>query len=407
MMGAVALSSQSCSRDDEQVSLGLDDHYYLPRMQKLVLAPAFTGDSYRWTLRTPSGLDSVVATDRDYTFISAEEGDYNLTFSIGDGSQSYEHHTVVSVVHEETEYSPFTASVYEYCPAPGQFVNVMPLYEQGDNAEDMRRKAEDDITDDGIVSLGAFGGYVTFAFDHTVVNVAGQKDFYIKGNAFYSDKPEQGKNRGGSCEPGIVMVALDRNMNGRPDEDEWYELAGSELHNPAVKRNYAVTYHRTPSNHTPVKGDDSHIADSRYIRWEANDGSSGYLEKNVFHTQDYYPQWLKDDNITFGGTLLPQNGHDTSGNGQYYVLSSYPWGYVDNHPNDSVALCSFDIADAIDSEGRSVSLPGADFVRVYTAILQNCGWIGETSTEVGRATDLHVSQKQQKRKNIRLRGALK
>ena len=34
-------------------------------------------------------------------------------------------------------------------------------------------------------------------------------------------------------------------------------------------------------------------------------------------------------------------------------------------------------------------LPGVNFVKVYTALNQVCGWIGETSTEVCGAEDLH------------------
>ena len=64
-------------------------------------------------------------------------------------------------------------------------------------------------------------------FDHTVINVKGKKDFMILGNSFYSDLPEYQEKKGGSCEPGIVMVSFDTNQNGLPD-DEWYELAGSE-----------------------------------------------------------------------------------------------------------------------------------------------------------------------------------
>ncbi|MEE1346980.1 MAG: cell surface protein, partial [Bacteroidales bacterium] len=61
---------------------------------------------------------------------------------------------------------------------------------------------------------------------------------------------------------------------------------------------------------------------------------------------------------------------------------------VDNHPNAALGLTSFDIDWAVDEAGRSVSLPGVDFIRVYTSVNQACGWLGETSTEVGRATDL-------------------
>lgn len=79
-----------------------------------------------------------------------------------------------------------------------------------------------------------------------------------------------------------------------------------------------------------------------------------------------------------------------SGWGSYYVLYSYPWGYADNHPNDSVLLNSFDIGWAVDRQGNRVSLPGADFIRVYTGVNQYCGWVGETSTEISRAQDLHI-----------------
>lgn len=41
-----------------------------------------------------------------------------------------------------------------------------------------------------MISLGSYGGYVIFGFDHTVINVQGQKDFRVLGNAFYSDLPE-------------------------------------------------------------------------------------------------------------------------------------------------------------------------------------------------------------------------
>ena len=65
-------------------------------------------------------------------------------------------------------------------------------------------------------------------------------------------------------------------------------------------------------------------------------------------------------------------------------------GYVDNHPNDKEDKISFDIDWAVDREGNPVYLPGVDFIRVYTGVNQQCGWLGETSTEISRAEDLHV-----------------
>lgn len=50
----------------------------------------------------------------------------------------------------------------------------------------MARKCTEAIGGDkgGLVSLGAYGGYITFHFDHSIANVKGEKDLYIKGNAF-------------------------------------------------------------------------------------------------------------------------------------------------------------------------------------------------------------------------------
>ena len=156
------------------------------------------------------------------------------------------------------------------------------------------------------------------------------------------------------------MVAFDRNCNGRADDDEWYELAGSENGKPTTLKNYEITYFRPDGAHKPVPDVTGMLTDTLYIPWKDNRGESGYVAKNSFHAQNYYPEWIKADEMKFEGTLLPQNGVDESHIGTYYVLYSYPWGYVDNHPNAEQDLCSFDIS-----------------------------W----ATEVARAQDLHVEVK--------------
>ena len=42
--------------------------------------------------------------------------------------------------------SPYIYKVWEYAPAPGQFVNTLPEYEPGDTPNTMRLKAEDSMT---------------------------------------------------------------------------------------------------------------------------------------------------------------------------------------------------------------------------------------------------------------------
>jgi len=173
-------------------------------------------------------------------------------------------------------------------------------------------------------------------------------------------------------------------------DDEWYELAGSEYNSPATRHGYSITYFRPDPDRDIVADEDNSLDDIYYIRWADNSGGEGYMAKNIFHNQQYYPRWLEADSLTFGGTLLAPNGHDISGYGTYYVLYSYPWGYVDNHPNEYADLNSFDISWAVDVAGNPVELPGVDFIRVFTGVNQYCGWLGETSTELSRAQDLHI-----------------
>lgn len=373
-----------CSSEIPLVSLGIDDVYYIPRMKKMDLHPALTGAEYKWIVN-----GQTVSTDRDFIFIAESEGKYNVELKIIDSITPFNFDFEIYVIHEEVEYSPYISRVYEYCPAPGQFVNEMPRYEDGDTYSDMLQKAEESVsgTNDIMITLGGFGGYVTFGFDHTVMNKPGEKDFRIWGNCFY-ELLQPGK-KGGSAEPGIVMVSYDTNCNGLPD-DEWYELAGSEYNSQETKHQYSISYFRPAPEREVIADEDNSLADIYYIRWEDNEGEIGYMPKNIFHNQDYYPKWITSEKISFNGSLLAPNAEDISGYGAYYVLYSYPWGYVDNHPNEYAELNSFDISWAVDSKGNHVNLPGIDFIRVYTGINQYCGWIGETSTELSKAQDLHI-----------------
>ncbi|MDE5849297.1 MAG: cell surface protein [Muribaculaceae bacterium] len=374
----------ACTSEIPMVNLGIDDTYYISRMSKLPLESALTGDAYVWKVNGEE-----VSTDRSYVFIARDEGSYDLSFDIIDERTPYHFDFTVNVLHEDVEYSPYISKVYEYCPAPGQFVNEMPRYEEGDSYADILQKAEESIsgTNDIMITLGGFGGYVTFGFDHSVINVPGEYDFRIWGNSFY--ELTDTSRKGGSAEPGIVMVSYDWNCNGIPD-DEWYELAGSSYHNTSTIHNYMVSYKRPDVNRIPVPDESGYLSDTEYIPWHDSEGTDGFIPMNIFHTQSYWPEWIEHDELNFSGTRLPPNAVDTSGIGRYFILYCFDWGYVDNHPNDYADLNSFKIDWAVDSCGCHVDLPAIDFVRVYTGLNQYCGWLGETSTELCRAADLHI-----------------
>ena len=245
-----------------------------------------------------------------------------------------------------------------------------------------RKYAEEQLkdTDLCLISLGAYGGYITVGFDHTVPNVPGEYDLKIYGNAYYDMFGTLTGALGGSSEPGIVLVSKDTNGNGLAD-DEWYELAGSEYNSPATTKNYTITYYRPSSPKEDVK-------------WTDNKGNEGYVYRNDYHTTNsYYPAWIKEDQITFHGSRLKDNtvNEPHENMPEHWVGYCYAWGYADNHPNGE-EQCKFKIDWAVDKNGNPVVLDGIDFVRIYTAVNQNSGWMGEISTELQAVEDLHFKK---------------
>ena len=265
------------------------------------------------------------------------------------------------------------ARVFDYCPAPGQFVNVYPLCSEGDTYEQVLQRAAHAITlhHRSLITLGGWGGFVTVGFSQPVLNVADEYDLCINGNAFDNNS-----------EPGVVWVMRDDNQNGLPD-DTWYELAGSEYHRS--KHGYSVTYRRPAAGHAPKPGAESWCTDAEYISWTDNAGGSGYMAQNVYHQQSYFPLWLSDEALTLSGTLLPSNAVTQSGQ---WLLPAFGWGYADNKPNGTTG-CLFKIDWAVDAAGQPVALDHIDFVKVQTGVHQQCGSIGETSTEISDIYGLH------------------
>lgn len=288
--------------------------------------------------------------------------------------------------------SPYITRVLAYRPGVGQFVNELPAYEEGDTEATMIAKAQALLKENkqGLVTLGAWGGYITLGFDHTIENKPGLRDFLVLGN-----NPAAGWG-----EPGIIYVAHDKNKNGKPDPDEWYEIAG-EAHNAlasipwlraqrergkdvAFWRDYEVTYYRPTSEGKPKTDMPG------YITWRDNKGKTGSFHKNRFHDQSYYPAWITSDYYTLRGTRLPQNGYNSGDEvHEHHILQALAYGYADNALNDEDDA-AIDIDWAIDRAGKSVHLPGVDFVRIQTGVLQDNGWLGECSTEVTGVSDLHL-----------------
>lgn len=309
--------------------------------------------------------------------------------------------SLLSLAVAANAQSKQTIKVIEYCPAPGQFINNLPSIDAGMSQEERLKVCEEQLEDGNPVCLGAAGGYITLSLDQPIKNGKGS-DLRILGNAFYSQNdPVYGDATiGGNVEPGIVYAGV----GASPETAQWYELAGSEYYT-TQRHNFKITYHKP----TAETGDHSlpYSIFDEYIRfaasWTEPDGtpcdSTGYLMKNSFHMQSYWPQWEDKEEITFHGSRLPDNAINYGGDGtdadnpQYWITYRYAsdsYGYADAAPNSDDTYTTFDLDWAVDKNGNPVNLDHADFIRIQTGVLQQCGWTGETSTEIAGLVNLHL-----------------
>ena len=349
----------------------------------------FAEPHFAWSV---DGAVQEGASGRTFIFRPDSEGSYRISVDVSDSGGSPVHAEVV--VHcaaaaasraKTASSSRYQNRVFEYIPAPGQFINETLTGGFDDTVtthEAALAYASQRMEEKKFVSLGGFGGYIIVGFDHSIVNRGGSGyDFSIQGNAFLS-------NVGGSNEPGIVWVMQDTNGNGLPD-DEWYELRGSETDSDGTIRGYEVTYYRPERPQMPVQWSDS----------QGNTGTIDYVK--AFHRQDYYyPLWVAAVSYTLRGTrLTPKNTYDEATG--FWHNNPFEWGYADNFGSDSLSAGDaasdgegqsngFKIANAIHADGSPAGLTFIDFIKVQTALNTKSGGLGENSTEVFSFDDLSM-----------------
>ena len=297
---------------------------------------------------------------------------------------------MVATLSVNADNSPYVAHVYDYLPAPGQFMNTLTSgYKTGFTRDSVMAFIESKLCGklNGTVSLGSYGGYIVFGFDHPVIN---KHDYDVKiyGNSFQSNAvPDMA---GGSCEPGIIMVGVDEDGDGVPgDGDRWYEIKGADY--DRCQHGFEVTYYKPEEDKDTVHHASwTFIDDVTCVYWTSNnpDAPEGYVWHNTFRPQPYWPKWIEDTVLTFRGTRLPNLSVDMSnGAGTSWFQPFFGEGYADNLPNAQES--GFKIDWAIDEDGNPVELDHIDFIKVYCAQLDYCGWLGEVSTEFCGAEDLH------------------
>jgi hypothetical protein len=305
----------------------------------------------------------IVSKENFYLFNPVTTGIYTLIYTATNASGSfiytYKINVPIPVIGITPASSKYISKIFEYLPAPGQHINQATL-----GSPEQAQKLVGSITNS--VSLGGFGGYIVFGFDHSITNQT-DADLAIYGNPV--GPPSH------FTEPGIVMVSQDKNGNGLPD-DEWYELAGSEYVKTTTIKNYEITY-------TNPKGCNA-------VPWTDNQGKSGVVN-NSSRTRNFYPLFASNqETLTFKGTLLPST-LSTSG---LVTNNPFEWGYTDSYSTGddfkTKQYNSFDISWAVDAAGKKVTLNTIDFVKVYTAQNVNASFLGEISTDIKGATDLNI-----------------
>ncbi|TXH20524.1 MAG: cell surface protein [Chitinophagaceae bacterium] len=296
--------------------------------------------------------DKVVSTNEILNYSFEVSGFYQIKFRAENSAGIFEKKFTVNaepIIIPGGE-SKYVTKLFEYRPAPGQFINKSP----GNITS-----AESILNKSGLVTLGAWGGSIILGFDHTVLNNSGD-DILVVGNPFTN-----------FAEPGIVYVMRDDNGNGKPD-DTWYELAGVSFDKEGYKRNFSVTYHK------PALATDN-------VKWTDSEGNTGYILKNNAHKQGYYPEW-EGDTYTLTGSWLSGNLDKSIPNN--IKSFSYAWGYVDNTSGGD----KLDIQNAVDKNGKPIQLKGIDFIKIQTAVMADLGWLGELSTEIRSVEDLHFGK---------------
>ncbi len=274
----------------------------------------------------------------------------------------------------------YAAQVFEYKPAPGQFINN-PSWGSPAAAQSILGGIN------GGVSLGAYGGYIVVGFDQPIQNDPLNPydvDFTIFGNPLGNTW----------AEPGIVQVMKDENGNGLPD-DIWYELKGSDHDKSSTVKGYAIQY-LNPGRYADVP-------------WRDNLGRQSAVLINGFHQQPYYPDPTTFPNVnaaseTYSGTLIEGNIDDS--NSGFIKSFSLDYGYADNHPRQSgdpvtqpddpstVGILEGAGGDAmklewaIDAQGNPVLLDEIHFVKIYNGVNAMAGWLGEVSTEIQGLVDV-------------------
>ena len=236
-------------------------------------------------------------------------------------------------------------------------------------------------------SLGNFGGYATWYYRNGISNDPKNPygvDFIVIGNSY------DGTNE--FAEPGNVLVS--------EDGKKWYTLAGSLHFDNSATWDQEVTYSQSQSAAGMTDLDLKGVM-------------TGTFEEYSYPLKNAYPLHKVDDDyqsFTTSGTLLhADTGTNSFGNTRppYPAFGYADVGYSKSYSNEAENPYSglmragmvdykgyeyrilhgrngdgFDLAWAVDEDGKPVSLGTVHYVKVQTATCIDNSALGEKSTEV-------------------------
>lgn len=289
---------------------------------------------------------------------------------------------------------PFASAVLRYDPAPGQFVNVVDFNDPAKALGPPRGMGTSTPDNTSIVSLGGFGGSITLAFDHTVMddrlNPLGM-DAIVFGNAFWLG----GNPLDHWAECATIEISLDENGNGAAD-DTWYLIPGSHIPDP-IGQLLVVAWDDDVADDTYPPAFDTWLPPGMSGVWTTEayelpaDPFGSLVVTNpsidpevegLFGYAEYTPTLLLGD-------LDADNEVDDPAipSEEFYTVPDDP--LVVGMTPRSGGGDAFDIAWAIDPEtGTSANLPGFDFIRISTAVESVAGPVAEKSAEIDAVADV-------------------
>ena len=366
----------SCSKDDNEneptlapeqtMTIKLATEFTVPRFNVVEINPEVIIENnkdivaqYKWTAKitNQSGVveDVVVGDTKTLSFIMPKAATYPLELTVTSGELIKKATTIVVVSETGKNYISRALSLIDYAPAPSF---NQSNYSYASKAEAFA-EIESYLNEAEGIQLGTFGGYIVTKFDHTVINTYGKRDFTVKmlmasGSIKYT--------------PASIFVAYDANKNGIADENEWYEIAGSEHHKSTTIKDYEITYIKPSAGKIATPGTSTWQFDTTYLKWTDNKSATGHITKTYTRRRDnYYPSWMADT-YTLKGTKLYLPTKDVSdGDGLSFNVGTFGWGY------GGIKDSTIDISWAVDKTGKKVHLPGVDFVKVYVSTFAAIG----------------------------------